>query len=459
MIHLLDYYLKYRENILFNVENFIFTASYKFLDPMEENSIQHPLSTHINEIIEKKPNWLVRYGIGAMLFFLLLFLIGAWLVKYPDTIVGTVSIVTPRPPIDVVAKISAPILKKFSIYENDTLSRGKPILLLESTTSYRQLQQLEQVLVRDNPRGNLEHEWVWLDSLGNLQSLYNNFALATLTLKQYHQEQPHLKRINSLKNILSGNTNGLRFSKSHLKSSKADFDSKRKEYDRYRTLYKKGVIAASEFEQIKQTLLQKEMSYANDHRSLNSEHMSIAGLKREILELEIQKNEHEQQLQLNYQKALNELKSQIKQWESEYLISSPIAGRLSFFNTVNTGDFITAGEKILTIIPLQEDRLQAIGTFPVENAGKIKKGNRVTLKLDAYPYHEYGTVMGTVVRISEVPVENAYNIVIELPNGLLTNYEKTIVFKQRLTATADIITKDQSVLQRIFYQFENLFKN
>ena len=97
--------------------------------------------------------------------------------------------------------------------------------------------------------------------------------------------------------------------------------------------------------------------------------------------------------------------------------------------------------------------------FPAENAGKVKVGHKVILKLDAYPYNEYGTVEGKVARISEIPVENAYNIVIELKDGLKTNYNNKITFKQRLTATAAIITKDQSVLQRIFYQFENLFKN
>ena len=27
----------------------------------KENSIKYPFSTHINEIIDKKPNWLIRY--------------------------------------------------------------------------------------------------------------------------------------------------------------------------------------------------------------------------------------------------------------------------------------------------------------------------------------------------------------------------------------------------------------
>lgn len=42
---------------------------------------------------------------------------------------------------------------------------------------------------------------------------------------------------------------------------------------------------------------------------------------------------------------VNELKSQLEQWESQYLISAPITGRLSFFNELHEGDFISAGER------------------------------------------------------------------------------------------------------------------
>ena len=65
----------------------------------------HPYSPHINEIIERKPNWLVRSGIGAMLFLLLLLLFAAWWISYPDIVTAQVDIVTPRPPVDVVATI------------------------------------------------------------------------------------------------------------------------------------------------------------------------------------------------------------------------------------------------------------------------------------------------------------------------------------------------------------------
>lgn len=162
-------------------------------------------SPHINEIIEKKPSWLVRYGIGAMLLFLLLFLVAAWLVKYPDIIVGQVNITTPRPPVDVVAKVSVPVIRKFPFAENDTILKEEPILLLESTSSYAQIKKLLYIIKNSGPESSASNSTIWMDSLGSLQSVYNGFALASLNLENYADEQPYEKRIESLQYILAGN--------------------------------------------------------------------------------------------------------------------------------------------------------------------------------------------------------------------------------------------------------------
>lgn len=109
---------------------------------LEEKSTKYISSPYINEIIEKKPNWLIRYGIGAMLFFLFLFLVAAWLVNYPDIISGKVSITTRRPPVDMTAMVNAPVAKNLSFKENDTIKKGNAIMILESTVSYKQVRQL-----------------------------------------------------------------------------------------------------------------------------------------------------------------------------------------------------------------------------------------------------------------------------------------------------------------------------
>ena len=47
---------------------------------------------------------------------------------------------------------------------------------------------------------------------------------------------------------------------------------------------------------------------------------------------------------------------------------------------------------------------------------------------------------------------------VSLPNGLTTSYNKQIVFQQEMSGTADIVTKDLRLLERLLYQFRDVFK-
>ena len=47
---------------------------------------------------------------------------------------------------------------------------------------------------------------------------------------------------------------------------------------------------------------------------------------------------------------------------------------------------------------------------------------------------------------------------VALPNGLDTSYEKKIIFQQEMTGTADIVTEDLRLIERLLYQFRDMFK-
>jgi hypothetical protein len=47
-----------------------------------------------------------------------------------------------------------------------------------------------------------------------------------------------------------------------------------------------------------------------------------------------------------------------------------------------------------------------------------------------------------------------YSVKIRLPNKLETGYDKKIIFKQRLSGDAELITENRSLLSRIFSNFK-----
>ncbi|HMR15056.1 MAG TPA: HlyD family secretion protein, partial [Mariniflexile sp.] len=85
-------------------------------------------------------------------------------------------------------------------------------------------------------------------------------------------------------------------------------------------------------------------------------------------------------------------------------------------------------------------------------------GQKVFIKLDNYPYQQYGMLIGKVTNFSISPDKDGnYTVFISLPQGTTTSYNKTFKFSQELLGNAEIITEDLSVAERMFYKFKDLF--
>jgi hypothetical protein len=89
----------------------------------------------------------------------------------------------------------------------------------------------------------------------------------------------------------------------------------------------------------------------------------------------------------------------------------------------------------------------------MQRSGKVKPGQKVNIKLSGYPYLEYGMVRGVIKSKSLVPSGDAYIIEIDLPDGLTTLYGMKLDFTQNMQGTAEIITEDIRLLQKIINPF------
>ena len=86
----------------------------------------------------------------------------------------------------------------------------------------------------------------------------------------------------------------------------------------------------------------------------------------------------------------------------------------------------------------------------------VKDGNKVLVQLQNYPAREFGMLVGTVKNIALVPKNNAYAIEIAFDDGLRTTFNQTLQFRQEMQGSAEIITEDLRLIERIFYQLLSL---
>ena len=81
-------------------------------------------------------------------------------------------------------------------------------------------------------------------------------------------------------------------------------------------------------------------------------------------------------------------------------VRAPVDGRVGEAASLRIGTVVFEGEKLGSIVP--SGLLQVVAQFPAEAAfGRIRTGQTATLRLDGFPWAEYGTVSATVTRVAQ----------------------------------------------------------
>ncbi|MCK6649796.1 MAG: HlyD family secretion protein, partial [Bacteroidia bacterium] len=141
-----------------------------------------------------------------------------------------------------------------------------------------------------------------------------------------------------------------------------------------------------------------------------------------------------------------------------FLLKSPIDGKISLFNYWAANQNIKQGDEVLSIVPIVKQEIIAKLFLPVQNSSKLKIGQTVNIKLENYQFQEFGMLIGQVKSVSLMPQKDTYALEVSLPNDLITSYKKQLAYKEEMQGTADIITEELSVFDRVFYQFRKILK-
>lgn len=91
-------------------------------------------------------------------------------------------------------------------------------------------------------------------------------------------------------------------------------------------------------------------------------------------------------------------------------------------------------------------------------AGKVEIGQIANVKINNYPYDEYGLLKGEVKSVSRITNKlktqngeiDAYLVVISFSNGTITNFGKILPLDFESKGTAEIITKRKRLIERLF---------
>ncbi|HEY9650386.1 MAG TPA: HlyD family efflux transporter periplasmic adaptor subunit [Coleofasciculaceae cyanobacterium] len=145
------------------------------------------------------------------------------------------------------------------------------------------------------------------------------------------------------------------------------------------------------------------------------------------------------------QNLLNQSKTKLK----ERYLYAPVDGVVSSLNVRNIGEVVEPSQTIAEVAP-KNAPLILLASLPNQEAGFVKTGMSVQVRLDAYPYQDYGLISGKVTSISpdtkpDQQLGSIYQVKVALDRNSVTDEQGSIQFKAGQTASADIIIRRRRI--------------
>lgn len=246
-----------------------------------------------------------------------------------------------------------------------------------------------------------------------------------------------------------------------------DYEQAKKFFSINKRLFENGTISQWELDIYKakevnalNELEKAQADYNTQKNTLQSRMQEIkADIQRneqEILKIAIDKDSRDVQIK----NELDLIKSKITQTYGKFLISeegliilSPMDGQVSY---LFTGEKEVAAGAILLKIFSGASQLYALSDIPSQQIGRIKKNNKVVLKVASFPHYQWGVMEGYIKYLSLTPDEKG-NFSCEVQ---ITNYGHLRKFLQiGMTGTATIILEEKTFMAYIFEGFKKTYYN
>ncbi len=178
--------------------------------------------------------------------------------------------------------------------------------------------------------------------------------------------------------------------------AKDEIDASRAEKEAAAGLVKAAGLAIEQGEQA--LLAEKHQEQAD----LEVAQQQRAGLEGEIAAQEVRLRNLEHELELRK-------------------IRAPVTGKVADVVPFRVGDVIKLGEKLATIVPPGRSRL--VAQLPVTAVGRVVPGQSARLRLDGFPWTQYGTLSAKVTGVGTEPSHGSIRVELEVPadqNPLIT---------------------------------------
>jgi multidrug efflux pump subunit AcrA (membrane-fusion protein) len=412
-----------------------------------------------DDLIEKQPGWLLRSGIlllfGATVFFVAM----AAIIHYPDKLPAPFLLTTENPPVELPALATGQI-EEFFVKDGEAVVKNQELLYLNNPASLQDVRAFAAMVdkvdiitgTKDYLNIKVPEDW----QLGELRQTYTEYVQELKTFQYLLRQAIVFEKIRALEQKAKRQEQLGNNLQKQKKLFEKELSLAEKDYQRNQTLNQQGVTSDLDLEKNEATYLQQQQRLEDMNSNLVRNSVEIAQLQTQMLEMKDERAKAVSEHVIKLKDLSLRFRNEYAAWQQRYLLTAPMDGTVAFTPGLARHQTLKAADAVASILPTDaaRERIVARITPPAGGVGKLEVGNRVLLQLDAYPHKEYGHLEARLDAISRLPTPDkdgnlVYEITCGLPDTLTSSIGRPLPFRQKLTGTAQIITKDRSVMHRM----------
>lgn len=412
-------------------------------------------SEEVQDIIDRMPTtWTRRIAALTTLLIGMIILLG-FLIRYPDTVDGQISVTAHAAPVRLVANTSG---KMYLLRDNgDKLCRGDVIAYIESGADYRDILRVDSLMQSADFGGAGADSLPDNPILGDVGSAYNSFIVAYAQYRRLVRSDIYETMRRNLTGKIALDEQIVVNSGQEIGLKRQALDSACAQLGRDSLLAQQNALTLTEYQTQRNNCLSLREALLTLQSNRLSKLSEIAQNRLEIQRITLEENEALDKTLSEMTTARNALENAINVWKERYLQYAPIDGELEYLGFWRENSFINSGQELFTVIP---DKGAFFGEImiPAQGAGKVEVGQSANVKLLKYPYDEYGYLRGEVSTISRITnslkteqgTTPAYLVTVSFPEGMTTNFGRDLPLDFETQGQVEIITKRKRLIERLF---------
>lgn len=410
-------------------------------------------SEEVQDIIGKMPSWIISKGMMVIAIIIILTIGGAWFIKYPDVISAPVLISASVPPVKIIAQAEGRI-SSINVNDGQIVEKNQLIATIDNAANIDDIFYLKGIVELLDTTLNIETAIKNISinkrlQVGEIQPEYASLFQAISNYHFFSSNRYYSTKIGRIKKQkeTGGQIEKIIDKRDSLLKEQVALEKWKDSINQ--VLLKDKVISNAEYNEIKKTFLSQKMVFNDNSNSKLQNEQLEREYEKSISDIKNQFQKDKIDVLESIRNNSKRIKGQIATWERQNLLRAPIEGKVIFFKIWKANQYVNYGEPIFVVLPSsQEYYFKA--QLPLYKAGKVKPGQRALIKLNEYPYEEFGMLRAVVNKITAVALDSNYNVQFTIEDDFNTTRNKKIEIKPETTGVADIVTNDRNILQRIF---------